>query len=166
MWWMPGLGFCYYNCYTWGMIVMRDLRSWSPMSAILTPSMKIFPLAASKILKIPRASEDFPAPVLPTIPTWKSFYFDLFFHFFFLYNSFNSHCIDLNLGIQSFFFWENELGLWLTFSLSWIFNVMPFRANSSPLRYCSPYSWNSKVPFRGQSRGRELLSIVQLALKG
>lgn len=53
------------------MMVMRDLRSWSPMSAMLTPSMKIFPFAASKILKIPRASEDFPAPVLPTIPTWK-----------------------------------------------------------------------------------------------
>lgn len=39
---------------------------------MLTPSMKIFPLAASKILKIPRAREDFPAPVLPTIPTWKT----------------------------------------------------------------------------------------------
>lgn len=50
---------------------MRDLRSCSPISAMLTPSMKIFPFAASKILKIPRASEDFPAPVLPTIPTWK-----------------------------------------------------------------------------------------------
>lgn len=157
MWWMPGLGCCYYNCYTWGMIVMRDLRSWSPMSAMLTPSMKIFPLAASKILKIPRASEDFPAPVLPTIPTWKSVYLGLCF-LIFLYSQIktcNSPCMDLNLGIKS-----------LTFSLSWIFSVMPFRANSSPLRYCSPYSWNSKVPFRGQSRGRELPSMVQLALKG
>lgn len=48
---------------------MRDRRSCSPMSAKSTPSMKIFPFAASKILKIPRASEDFPAPVRPTIPT-------------------------------------------------------------------------------------------------
>lgn len=157
MWWMPGLGSCYYNCYTWGMIVMRDLRSWSPMSAMLTPSMKIFPLAASKILKIPRASEDFPAPVLPTIPTWKSVYLGLCFLISLntLIKACNSPCMDLNLGIKP-----------LTFSLSWIFSVMPFRANSSPLRYCSPYSWNSKVPFRGQSRGRELPSIVQLALKG
>lgn len=41
------------------------------MSAMLTPSINIFPFAASKILKIPKAREDFPAPVLPTIPTWK-----------------------------------------------------------------------------------------------
>lgn len=68
MWWKPDLNKSY--C-TWGMIVMRDLRSWRPMSAMSTPSIKIFPFAASKILKIPRASEDFPAPVLPTIPTWK-----------------------------------------------------------------------------------------------
>lgn len=53
------------------MIVMRDLRSWSPMLAMSIPSMKIFPFTASKILKIASASEDFPAPVRPTIPTWK-----------------------------------------------------------------------------------------------
>ncbi|TNN45539.1 hypothetical protein EYF80_044265 [Liparis tanakae] len=46
-------------------MVMRDRRSWSPMSAMLTPSIKIFPLAASKILKMPRAREDFPAPDEP-----------------------------------------------------------------------------------------------------
>lgn len=60
---------------TWGMMVMRDRRSWSPISAMSTPSIKIFPFAASRILKIPRAREDFPAPVLPTIPTWEGFVF-------------------------------------------------------------------------------------------
>lgn len=51
------------------MIVMRDLKSCSPTSAMLMPSMQIFPFEASRILKMPRARDDFPAPVLPTIPT-------------------------------------------------------------------------------------------------
>lgn len=49
--------------------MIRDLSSWSPISAMFIPSMEIFPFAASRILKIPRARDDFPAPVLPTIPT-------------------------------------------------------------------------------------------------
>lgn len=53
---------------TWGIIVTLKRRSWSPIFAMLIPSMRISPLAASVIRKRPRAREDFPAPVLPTMP--------------------------------------------------------------------------------------------------
>ncbi len=61
--------FSIFRC-TCGIMVIRDLSSCSPISAMFIPSMKIFPFAASRIRKIPRARDDFPAPVLPTIPTW------------------------------------------------------------------------------------------------
>lgn len=58
---------------TWGMMVILERRSCRPTSAMLMPSIIILPFAASKILKIPKAREDFPAPVRPTIPTYKLF---------------------------------------------------------------------------------------------
>lgn len=56
---------------TWGMMVSLERRSCSPKLAMLMPSITIFPSAASRIRKIPKAKDDFPAPVLPTIPTYK-----------------------------------------------------------------------------------------------
>ncbi len=44
-------------------------RSWSPIARVLTPSMITAP-SGSTILNRMARSEDFPAPVLPTIPTW------------------------------------------------------------------------------------------------
>ena len=49
-------------------MVSLDLRSWRPILAMLMPSMNISPLAASMIRNNPMVREDFPAPVLPTIP--------------------------------------------------------------------------------------------------
>lgn len=54
---------------TWGIIVTLNRRSWSPILAMLIPSTRISPSAASLIRNKPRVSEDFPAPVLPTMPT-------------------------------------------------------------------------------------------------
>lgn len=48
------------------MILKR--KSWSPIFAILIPSIIISPTAASLIRNKPKVREDFPAPVLPTIP--------------------------------------------------------------------------------------------------
>ena len=45
-----------------------DLRSCSPMSEIRTPSITILPPAASISLNNAKVKDDFPAPVLPTIP--------------------------------------------------------------------------------------------------
>lgn len=56
---------------TCGMMVSLERRSCSPKLAMLMPSITIFPSAASRIRKIPKAKDDFPAPVLPTIPTYK-----------------------------------------------------------------------------------------------
>ena len=56
---------------TCGMIVSRDRRSWSPILAISTPSTMIRPPALSRIRNKAKVSVDFPAPVRPTIPTWK-----------------------------------------------------------------------------------------------
>ena len=53
---------------TCGIIVSLDLRSWSPISEILIPSMVISPPAASSSRNKQRVIEDFPAPVRPTIP--------------------------------------------------------------------------------------------------
>jgi len=47
--------------------------------AIFTPSIKIRPSAASIIRKSAKAKEVFPAPVLPTIPTYILFNFWKFF---------------------------------------------------------------------------------------
>jgi len=56
---------------TCGMIVSRDRRSWSPILAISTPSTMIRPPALSRIRNKAKVSVDLPAPVRPTIPTWK-----------------------------------------------------------------------------------------------
>ena len=47
-----------------------DLKSCRPKEAMSTPSMKMAPPAASMIRNRPTVSEDLPAPVRPTIPTW------------------------------------------------------------------------------------------------
>lgn len=54
---------------TWGMMVIRDRSVCSPTWAMGTPSIHTLPSAASKSRSRPPTSEDFPAPVLPTMPT-------------------------------------------------------------------------------------------------
>lgn len=54
---------------TWGMTVILDRSVCSPTWAIGTPSIQIPPSAASTSRSRPPAREDFPAPVLPTMPT-------------------------------------------------------------------------------------------------
>ena len=49
--------------------MILDLKSLSPSSEVLTPSISIYPESASTILSSESIIEDFPAPVLPTIPT-------------------------------------------------------------------------------------------------
>lgn len=56
---------------TCGMMVSWERRSWRPMSATLTPSMRISPSAASRMRNRQRVIDDLPAPVRPTIPTWR-----------------------------------------------------------------------------------------------
>ena len=53
---------------TCGMIVIFDLRSWSPIVEISIPSITMLPFAFSRILNNAIVKDDFPAPVLPTIP--------------------------------------------------------------------------------------------------
>lgn len=50
--------------------MILNRKSWSPIFAILIPSIIISPSAASLIRNKPKVSEDFPAPVLPTIPIY------------------------------------------------------------------------------------------------
>ena len=59
-----------YHCLlvTCGMMVSLDLRSCSPIVLIFIPSMLISPPAASMIRNKDNVMDDFPAPVLPTIP--------------------------------------------------------------------------------------------------
>ncbi len=52
------------------MMVILDLRSSKPNTAMLILSMKIEPPADSMILNRARVSDDLPAPVRPTIPTY------------------------------------------------------------------------------------------------
>jgi len=47
-------------------------RSCKPMSAMFTPSIVILPSAASIILNKARVRDDLPAPVRPTMPTYKN----------------------------------------------------------------------------------------------
>ena len=54
---------------TWGMMVTLDRNVCSPTWAMGTPSIQIPPSAASTSRSRPPAREDFPAPVLPTMPT-------------------------------------------------------------------------------------------------
>ena len=53
------------------MIVIRDRSVCNPNVEISIPSIVILPPADSIILNKLRVSDDFPAPVRPTIPTWK-----------------------------------------------------------------------------------------------
>jgi hypothetical protein len=64
-------GIFVFHLYTCGIMVIRDLRSCSPIIDISTPSICILPFAASIILNNARVKDDFPAPVLPTIPICK-----------------------------------------------------------------------------------------------
>ena len=52
------------------MIVILERNSCNPRDAILIPSMKIEPSAASIMRNRAKVNDDFPAPVLPTIPTF------------------------------------------------------------------------------------------------
>ena len=57
----------------WGIMAIDSLRVLSPTSDKSTPSMRMLPplcLSFSTILKRAWSTEDFPAPVLPTIPTF------------------------------------------------------------------------------------------------
>ncbi len=54
--------------------MILDLKSLSPNSDVLTPSISIYPESASTILSSESIIEDFPAPVLPTIPTLHPLY--------------------------------------------------------------------------------------------
>ena len=54
------------------MIVSFDLRSYSPMCSAFSPSILICPSEASIIRNNANVMDDFPAPVLPTMPTWKA----------------------------------------------------------------------------------------------
>ena len=56
-----------YTC-TWGIMDIFFLRSWSPISVVCTPSIFRPPVGSAN--RYSRAiSDDFPAPVLPTMPT-------------------------------------------------------------------------------------------------
>lgn len=59
---------------TWGIIVSFDLRLWSPISEMVTPSTVMLPPAASIMRNRERVSDDFPAPVLPTMPICIIYY--------------------------------------------------------------------------------------------
>lgn len=54
--------------FTCGITVNLSLKSWRPIDLISISSIIIEPEMASMILKSDNASEDFPAPVRPTIP--------------------------------------------------------------------------------------------------
>ncbi|KAH3687467.1 hypothetical protein WICPIJ_001577 [Wickerhamomyces pijperi] len=53
------------------MIARFDLKSVSPNLEVLMLSISMWPSTGSIILKMAKASDDFPAPVLPTIPTFS-----------------------------------------------------------------------------------------------
>lgn len=142
---------------TWGMMVILERRSWRPIWAMLIPSIKIRPFAASRIRKIPKARDDFPAPVLPTIPTCK-----FIIHYYsinikmmswFIYNSGHKTRTDNSKSLIILYIviyltlcvsprHISVALLWIktyfTFSLSWMLIEMLFKAQSRPLRYCSP----------------------------
>lgn len=60
--------FRFWELRTWGRMVSLPLRSCSPMSEILWPSITIWPPADSINRNRATVREDLPAPVLPTIP--------------------------------------------------------------------------------------------------
>ncbi len=59
-----------YYLITWGMIVSLVLRSCRPISPVVTSSITMDPAAASMMRNRPSVIEDFPAPVLPTMPIY------------------------------------------------------------------------------------------------
>jgi len=76
-----------------GMIESLDRKSWSPISCISISSMMIFPSLIANLNNAP-INDDFPAPVLPTIPTLKNkliissrclFYIDSYLFWFVLF---------------------------------------------------------------------------------
>lgn len=52
------------------MIDILERRSWRPMDKMLIPSMDMQPFQGSTKRKRLEMMEDFPAPVLPTTPTF------------------------------------------------------------------------------------------------
>lgn len=54
---------------TWRMMVILDRSVCSPTWLMGTPSIQTSPSAASRSRSRPPARVDFPAPVLPTMPT-------------------------------------------------------------------------------------------------
>ena len=56
---------------TCGIIVNFERKSLSPISDISKPSISILPPEASSMRNKASAIEDLPAPVRPTIPTYK-----------------------------------------------------------------------------------------------
>jgi hypothetical protein len=51
-------------------MIIIDLRSSRPIEEMLTPSIRMVPPAGSSMRNIAKASDDLPAPVRPTIPTY------------------------------------------------------------------------------------------------
>ena len=90
--------------FTWGMMVSFSRRSWSPMEAMSTPSIVIWPPAASRILKRQFVRDDFPAPVRPTTPICK-------YSFLHVSSSCNSWGQQLSLGHS---YSEVETHLWVS----------------------------------------------------
>lgn len=54
-----------------GRMVNLDLRSCKPNFVTSSPSIVILPEEGSRSRNTEYVKEDFPAPVLPTIPTWR-----------------------------------------------------------------------------------------------
>lgn len=54
----------------WGITDKQPLNEWSPRRDILHPPINIYPLAVFAIRYRACKILDFPAPVLPTIPTF------------------------------------------------------------------------------------------------
>lgn len=58
------------NTGSWGMMESLDRKSCSPNSCISMPSIMILPSFLANLNKA-AIKDDFPAPVLPTIPIFK-----------------------------------------------------------------------------------------------
>ena len=65
---------------TCGITVSFSRRSCRPILAMSTPSTRMRPLAASMMRNRDRAMEDLPAPVRPTMPSWKRWQVNLHTH--------------------------------------------------------------------------------------
>jgi len=58
------------NTGSWGMMEILDRKLCNPNSCISIPSIMILPSLKANLNKA-KIKDDFPAPVLPTIPTCK-----------------------------------------------------------------------------------------------